>query len=662
MSSSVFRLVSVVLAGSAILLALPSNASAEPTLGLMYTGAQEPENGHSEPNESIEEWAAIQKSGAKTFRLPITPEESGHGSSWGYYDKVFRLAGEHGVTIQPILSCHNGSYLPTTTEKEKEEWYIWVKKAVKRYGYSGTFWAENPGVPSLPVQAWEIWNEPNNTEISGEAYGSFLIYTSAAIQSASMEKAGTKTGVLFGGLLIWNNGTSYQSYVRQAYKVPGVSSSFTGFAVHPYAMGVENPISVFASSVEGVRSFLNSQPEGSGKSIWITEIGWPVEDENAVSEAKQASLLTEGFNWVKGAATTDNIKSLIWYNYRDSDYSNVWSYRCGLRDEVGNFRKSWFAFQEEAGKSRWPSATAAFQANTESLWIYTRASGAFNTLWGMKSSTNPSTGQYRGNYQAAFQANTGTLWIDTPTNGTNTGQKMAAGTSPSVPSLEGGVVAYQANTGNLSYREGATTVNTGYGMAPGTSPSITTVPARYWHHPTRYPMAFQSNAGQLWFVEPGGAIVNTGLGMAPGTSPSIAALDGGRAGQFAIAFQANTGQLWLYEPGGVVATTGLGMAPGTSPSITDLPSTHGKFAIAFQASGGNLWTYIPEGAITDTGLGMQPGTSPSISALADPPYSREFEVAFDTTSGSLWTFEPGGSVINTLYGYQSGTSPSIAPG
>jgi hypothetical protein len=669
MKSRAFQIIGLFLVTSALLMFGASSASAL-TLGLMFTGASNTA-GHQEPNESSEEWSAIKQSGAKLFRLPVTPAESSNGTNWSYYDKVFRLAAESGVAIEPILGGRlNGALygLPTATEKEKEEWYIWVKKAVKRYGYNGSFWAENPGVPAAPATAWEVWNEPNNAAMNGgsqinpESYGAFLVYTSAAIQSASQEQAGVKTGVLFGGLLIWNNGTGYQSYVNQAYKIPGVSSSYTGLAIHPYEMGLENPIGSLTSSINGVRSFLNSKPEGGGKSIWITEMGWATEREYGVGEAKQASLLTESFNWIKGAAATDNIQALIWYNYRDSDISNGWQYRCGLRDEMGNYRLSWFAFQEQTGKPRWPTPTIAFQANTESLWTVTQAAGGRNTLLGMAKETSPSIGLYKGAFQIAFQANTGTLFTATPTIAEDTGQKIAPGTSPSVPPLEGGVVAYQASNGNLSYKEGNTIVNTSYGMAAGTSPSITTIPARYWHNPTRYAIAFQANNGNLWFLEPGGAVVNTGLGMAPGTSPSIAALDGpeGENKRFVIVFQANTTQLWLYEPGGTVSTTGLGMRAGTSPHVTAL--TAGKYAVAFQANTTTLWTYEPGGSIANTGLGMPSGTSPSVSALSDWPYYRPFKVALNTTSGSLWTYEPGGSIVNTLYGFQPGTSPSIGPG
>jgi hypothetical protein len=654
----------MVLLGTTIaLFSMTPAASATPALGLMYTGAANPSLGAGEPTASREEWDAIQKSGASTFRMPISMADSYNGTNWAYYDTVFRLASERGVTILPFIEGRPNGEGGLPTEAEQPQWTNWVKQVVKRYGYNGQFWNET-GIPQRPVTAWELLNEPNNKnfgEINATSYGKYVVYTASAIQTASQEQAGGKTEVIFGGLLIWNNSVSdYQNFLKTAYNVTGVRASVAGIAIHPYAMGIANPIQVMQSAVSGARTFIDTTLNDPGKPLWITELGWPVGYEHAVGEDLQATLLTESFNWLKSKEVPYGIRSIIWYNYRDSDFASTWQYRSGLRDEVGNFRPSWFAFQAQTGKTRWPVAVTTFQANTKTLWYETRLGGGVNTIWGMTGS--PSTGQYKGSFMAAFTANTGKLWTFTPPVTTSTSYDVAAGTSPAITALEDGVVAFHSNSDYLwTYKDGGPAINSGLKMAAGTSPSITTIPDRYWHHPAVYPVAFQADTGTLWFYENGGA-VNTGLGMAPGTSPAIAALDSPELEnkRFAIVFQANTGELWIYEPGGTVASTGLGMRPGTSPSIASLPG--GKFAVAFQANTNSLWIYEPGGSIVNTGLGMPANSSPSISATSDPPYNRKFEIAFNTSGGTLWTYEPGGLVANTLYGYQPNTSPSIGPG
>jgi hypothetical protein len=647
------------LAGALMLIAA-SGASASATLGLMFTGSDE-------ATEGVEEWNVIGRSGAGLFRVSVTPADSANGNDWSYYDRVFGRAAEHGVTVLPTLAgrLNGGSGVPPAAEREA--WSEWAKQAVRRYGYNGVFWSSNPGIPARPVVAWEMWSEPNNASfgsITATEYGTFLAWAGSAVQSASESWGGQKTGVLFGGLLSWSGGTNYQTYLKNAYNVPGAGSAFTGFAFHPYTVEIADnneKIAVTKSAITGARNFLNTLAGGSGKSLWITEFGWPARGEFAVGEGAQANLLLQTVGWMKAEAANLNLHSIIWYNYRDSDVSSGWQYRSGLRDEVGNFREAWFAFQQEAGAPRWPIPRVAMQANTGNAIVWSKAGGAINTLLGMKPGTSPSVGQYGGSYALAIQANTGTLFTWTPAGGgINTNLGMAPGTSPSITPLEGGHIAFQGNTGTLwTYGPASGGFDTGLKMASGTSPAMTVLPGLYWRRPARYPVAFQGVNGNLTFADGKGGVVDTGLGMAPGTSPAIAAQDGG-ASEFVILFQANTGAMWIYEPGGTVASTGLGMTPKTSPAVASLPG--GRWTGSFQANTGAMWLYNPGGTVASTGFGMQPESSPSVIALGDSPYFRPNTIAFNVNTGQTWTYEPGGAVINTLLGSSPATSTGVGPG
>jgi hypothetical protein len=671
----------------ALLMFMASAAEATPLFGLMYTGAADPESANGEPTESVEEWNTIQNSGAYYFRMPIHKAATSNGTNWTYYDKVFRAAAERGVTILPVLGP-DGSLSPSTGwEPPDTDWQQWVKAVVRRYGYNGQFFQET-GIPQRPALAWELMNEENLGWINeegkfvayrGKAYGKWALYTGEAIQAASREQAGGSTQVLFGGLLTTvtsESGVPWTVFLKDAYAAaPGLRSVLTGIAFHPYALSATNAAPVEATTKE-VNTFVHTSLvvkntvglNDLGKTLWITELGWPVQYGGAPAngfeaEVRQARLLKENFNYLKSVPASYNLSAVIWYNYRDSDYKGGWwQYRSGLRDEMGNFRQSWFTFQEETGKPHWPEPMIAFEANTGQLFIDSRVHGGQNTLFGMNTSS-PSIGRYAGSYRVAFEANTGTLWITQPWWSGNTNLPIAPGTSPSVTKTEDGVVAYQSNTGYLMTLDDIKgLLNTGQKMAAGTSPSISVTPDRYYHHPATYPVAFQTPSGELRIYENGG-VLETGRYMAPGTGPALASLDGigeGVSPPYAVAYQGTNGQMWLYEPGGVNATTGLGMRAGSSPTITSI--AHGGYAIAFVANTGTLWTYVPGGAVVNTGLGVAEGGNPSISAQGDPPYYREFEVAFNATGGSLWTYEPGGWLSNTQYGYLSGTSPGIGPG
>ena len=284
----------------------------------------------------------------------------------------------------------------------------------------------------------------------------------------------------------------------------------------------------------------------------------------------------------------------------------------------------------------------AFQANTGSLWSW---GSDVHGDWGQKmmAGTSPSiTALSGGGYEMAFQTNAGSL-ITVGSAGTgNWGLGMKAGTSPSITGLSNGSfeVAFQADTGILwsvgSVNKGAW----GLGMKAGSSPSITALSGG------GYEMAFQADTGHLWSwgsVNKG----DWGLGMKAGSSPSITALSGGG---YEMAFQANTGHLWSM--GSVNnGDWGLGMKAGSSPSITGL--SNGSFEFAFQANTGNLWSW---GSVNkgDWGLGMMGMTSPSITALSGGGY----EMAFQANTGHLWSW---GSVNKGDWGLgmKGTTSPSI---
>ena len=52
------------------------------------------------------------------------------------------------------------AYLPVSGAA-RTGWAAFMTAAVARYGPSGSFWSEHPGIPQRPIRSWQIWNEPN---------------------------------------------------------------------------------------------------------------------------------------------------------------------------------------------------------------------------------------------------------------------------------------------------------------------------------------------------------------------------------------------------------------------------------------------------------------------------------------------------------------------
>ncbi|HKZ13154.1 MAG TPA: hypothetical protein VJL81_04835 [Solirubrobacterales bacterium] len=628
---------------------------------------------YSETYSKPEDLAVIGKSGAKLLRLPVLPEFSSNGENFSGYDTTFEAAAKAGVRIQVVLHGHTGKGTSFPNAEEQPAWSEFARKAVRRYGYNGVFWSTHPGVPYLPVQEWELWNEPNagtnpsNAAAVGTQYGGFLGWAGPVVQSTSESFGGQPTRVLIGGLLSFYGAPteeSFGTFLAAAIKASG-KTAFTGAGFHPYGLGAANRLEALQNAVNAMRADLTAA-SSSAKALAITEFGWPVEREPAyaITESAAATSMKQCVNWLNANEASLNLTAIDYYNYRDSAFGTNWAYRSGLRDEVGNFRKAWFAFEELQGVPRWPTPTVALQANTSQLFTWTRGGGAVNTLYGMAAGTSPAVGQVSGTYDVAFQANTGTLWIYNPASGgVNTGYGMAAGTSPAIAQLESGAIAFQSNAHQLwLYVPGGEVINSEYAMEPGTSPAITR------KYNGNYVVAYHGSDGTLHVWEPHASQANTGIALEPGSSPAVTATDHefGESSYY-VAVNRLGGELTFYNEAGATTLSGYGMAAHASPGIASIASGAGRFETPFQANTGQLWLYMPFGTVASTGYGMAAGTAPSVvgfsegSPTAAAPV-HPFEIAFQTNASQMWSYEPEGLITNSLLGMAAGTSPGIGPG
>jgi hypothetical protein len=326
-------------------------------------------------NPETSELDTVQRSGASVYHMAFDYSNSS-GGNWSFYDNVVEAAWQKGVTILPglVRSGETGNRFLLQSDPGWVKWGNWAREAVERYGVNGSFWngKSNP----KPITAWEVWNEPNLVEnnpkiskpecqiigqvyfekdgtcIQPQNYGKFLKYTAEAIQAGSFTKTAHGTEVLFGGLYV-PAGESYSSFLTKAYAVSGVPGAFTGLALHPYSF-----VTGFAGMTEaitGARGKLNSLGAG-GKSLWLTEFGWPTAGSagfpaggHPVSEAEQAELLTQSFNWIKANAGANNIQLAAWFNIRDYNSGTHWDGSCGLQRNNGSYRPAWHAFQDQTG-------------------------------------------------------------------------------------------------------------------------------------------------------------------------------------------------------------------------------------------------------------------------------------------------------------------------
>jgi hypothetical protein len=652
----------------------------------------------------------VKRSGASVYRLDLDYACT-KGGNWAVFDSVVEAAWQRGITILPVMvrslpKCESASAekrFLNSSDPDWGPWWTWAKQAVERYGVNGSFWAgkANP----TPITAWEVGNEPNlkknnpllpggGEEVQAEEYGAFLVYTAAAIQTGSKAKTGANTQVLFGGLLL--SAGNAQAFLKKAYQVPGVPSTYTGLSVHPYSL--VNGIKGLQEEMEDIHNVLKGL-SGSAKSLWITELGWPVggtkefpSGGHAVGEPEQASLLKESFNWIKGASSNLGIENVTWYNLQDWPSEGNWAGFCGLRGPDGSFRPAWFAFQEETGAPRWPvqlprvTFSDAASSNAATTWTYGNGS-RWDQLpfFGdeIAKGTHPSTilinGQPHVFFVDATHNNSISDWNWNPTTGWQLtpfwGDQAAPGSSPSAAMLNGTPhVFFNDATKGGSLSAWIWNGTTGWGqmflpsdkLAERTSPSaamLNGTPHVFFNDAT------DNESLSAWTWTPSLSWTQMRLWgdkVAAGTSPSAAMLNGTPHVFFNDATDNESLSAWTWTPSlswTQMRLWGDKVAAGTSPSTVQVGETPSVF---FNDATDNetlsAWTWTPSLSWTELRLRgdkIAAGTSPSgVSAEGQP---HVFIV--DSTRGNTitdWNWNPSASWHETRLGghaVSAGTSP-----
>lgn len=126
------------------------------------TGAQEP--------AKDAQWGTMATSGVEAVRTSFSwmsaQAKAGQPFDFSGTDADVRRAASHGLTLLPVVQyappwARAYPSRPTSPPRREADYAAFLTALVGRYGPSGSFWAENPTVPKLPLREWQIWNEPH---------------------------------------------------------------------------------------------------------------------------------------------------------------------------------------------------------------------------------------------------------------------------------------------------------------------------------------------------------------------------------------------------------------------------------------------------------------------------------------------------------------------
>jgi hypothetical protein len=244
---------------------------------------------------------AMERAGMKLVRFdalwqriePDRPSDGRHTYRWERFDPIVGELAKRGIRWLPIIAYSArwaavSSAHYAAAPRDPAEYAEFAGAVARRYGRNGSFWAEHPEIPAVPVSDYEIWNAPNNAahwypSPDPAKYAAMYIQSRAAIRAADPE-----ADAWIGGL----EGTQSVNFVRDMYRArPELQGSVDAVAIHPYA---PDPARVLPVVTE-LRRFLDViGAETAG--IPVTEIGWATQGEGPgwrVSDSRRAEYLAE---------------------------------------------------------------------------------------------------------------------------------------------------------------------------------------------------------------------------------------------------------------------------------------------------------------------------------------------------------------------------------
>jgi hypothetical protein len=254
--------------------------------------------------------------------------QSSRGSfAWGASDRVIGRSASRGIRAAPFVWGNPGwvggtrATPPLGSTADRDAWRNFLKAAVARYGPGGSYWANGyrqqfgMSATPLPIQSWQIWNEPNLAKFfapnpSAGKYAQLLGISKSAITSRDPQAR-----IVLAGMVAYTDRKAWD-FLDDLYAVGNVKASFDAAALHPYASDLERVQSAFRQ----FRGVMKAHSDGQTP-LWVTEIGWGSNppDQFGINKGLegQERLLRRSYQLILSNRSAWNVQRLFWFFWRD---------------------------------------------------------------------------------------------------------------------------------------------------------------------------------------------------------------------------------------------------------------------------------------------------------------------------------------------------------
>jgi hypothetical protein len=237
--------------------------------------------------ELDQQMALMARSGVESLRVffPWSDIEKQRQGvfNWARADREVAAAARHRIMIlanvltTPVWASErpNAEYPLRFPPRQPGLYAEFMRQLIQRYGPKGTFWAQNPGVPKVPIRNWQIWNEQMapwfwSSRPWARSYTKML-----KVAYRTIKRADRRATVVAGSFVGVGPYTQWAG-VRDLYRA-GAKRYFDQIAVHPFTnnpKSVKDTIWRTLEILRRVRAQMRKRRDGR-KRIILTELTWP---------------------------------------------------------------------------------------------------------------------------------------------------------------------------------------------------------------------------------------------------------------------------------------------------------------------------------------------------------------------------------------------------
>jgi GH35 family endo-1,4-beta-xylanase len=266
--------------------------------------------------------------------------------NWGPTDALVGALASHGIRAVPFVwgsarwVSSPPSRPPIDSAPDEQAWRNFLEAAVARYGRGGSYWATvyrqryGAGAKPLPIQSWQIWNEPNLKKYfapspSVEEYARLL-----QISHDAIKKKDPEARIVLAGMPGYGDPNGWD-FLDNLYSVAKIKKEFDAVALHPYAPNLDQ----LRLEIKRFRAVMEKHGD-QATPLWLTELGWGSAPPDRFGLNKglsgQKRLLASSFKLVLNHRKAWNVQRVFWFDWRDP--ANPEAVQCSFCGSAGLLR------------------------------------------------------------------------------------------------------------------------------------------------------------------------------------------------------------------------------------------------------------------------------------------------------------------------------------